>query len=109
MLSDFGSQAWNSVDASSLEPVDLFRHLTQLSTQLAVENQANQNRAALVQTGLQRMVVERSNLDQANQLLTDEYPQLHSDTPNRSALADRHLEANTFSGECSGEILAHGN
>lgn len=84
----FGSEARSCVDASSLEPVDLFHHLTQLSTQLQVENQANKNKAAVVQTVLQRMVVERNHLDQTDKLLTDEYRQLHSDTPNRSALAD---------------------
>ena len=78
------------MDASSLESVDLFHHLTQLSTQLQVENQADKNRAAVVQTALQRMVVERNNLDQTDKLLTDEFRQLHSDTPSRSALGDAH-------------------
>jgi len=78
----------NCVDAASLEPVDLFHHLTKLSTQLQVENQANKNKAAVVQTVLQRMVVERNNLDHTDTLLTDEYRQLHSDTPNRGARGD---------------------
>jgi hypothetical protein len=59
----FGSEARNSVDASSLEPVDLFDHLSQLSTQLQAENQANKNKAGVVQTVLQRMAAERNNLD----------------------------------------------
>ena len=88
MLLFFGSEGENAVDASSLEPADKFDHLTQLSTQLEVESRANKNKAAVVQSALQRMVEERNDLDRADTLLADEYRQLHSDTPSRSALDD---------------------
>jgi len=42
----------------------------------------------VVQTVLQRMVAERNHLDATDKLLTDEYRQLHSATPNRTALGD---------------------
>jgi len=48
------------------------------STQLQMESQANRNKAAAVQTVLQRMAVERNNFDQTNKLLTDEYCPPHA-------------------------------
>ena len=90
----FGSEAKNSVDASSLDSVDLFHHLTQLLTQLQV-NQASKNKAAMEHSLPQRMVAERNNLDATDKLLMDEYRQLHSDTPNRTALSDARCRSLT--------------
>ena len=48
------------------------------------------------------MVAERHNLDATDKLLTDEYRQLNSDTPNRSALGDAQ------NGECGDDSTCFG-
>ena len=89
----FGSEAKHSVEARSLEPIDLFHHLTQLSMALQVENQANKNKAAVVQTVLQTMQAENKSLASSDANLTDAYRQLHSAHPNISAISDLQFKS----------------
>ena len=77
------------MDASSLESVDLYHQLTQLSTQLPIESQANRNKAAVVQTGLQRMAAKQNSLDHTDKLLTHEFWQSARARPTEAHWATR--------------------
>ncbi|MDO9333948.1 MAG: hypothetical protein Q7T57_05445, partial [Dehalococcoidales bacterium] len=84
----FGSDAQHSVEGSSMELVNVFQQLTHMSTTLQVENQANDSKVLAVQTVLQHMAEENKLLNETDDRMTQEYRQLHSDTPNKTAISD---------------------
>ena len=84
----FGSDTQHSVEGSSMEPINVFQHLTHMSTTLQVESQANDSKVLAVQTVLQHMAEENKTLVDDDDRMTQEYRQLHSDTPNKTAISD---------------------
>jgi len=88
----FGTESMHAIPADTLEPIDLFQHLTQLSTNLQVDNLADRNKALVAQTILQHMSVENRALEEQDELMAAEYRQLHSATPNRSAIPDQQFK-----------------
>lgn len=87
----FGDETKQGVSAHALEPVKLFKCITELSTALQIDHMNNRNRADVLLKTVAALLHEVEHTYDVTKIMRDEFLQLSSSRPYKPALSDQQF------------------